>query len=282
MQPITRQNSGHLLSNDPFPPSKVTSIAKPLIIGHRGASSQAPENTLASFSLALANGADGLEFDVRLAADGKPVVIHDDTLLRTAGRRELVRDLSSEQLRHIDVGSWFDMKHGTKQFGDQTVPSLDELFQLCSTSHALLYLEMKSEPRDRDALVKACATSIQEHDFVDRVIAESFDLTAVADIKKRIPTLRTASLFEPTLQTAPLLVRQRLVTKARAVNSEQVALHHKLARKNIVQGILNAGMSVVVWTVDTPDWIQKARTLNIDALITNDPSLLLAGRCSNQ
>jgi glycerophosphoryl diester phosphodiesterase len=260
----------------------VTSSANPLIIGHRGASSQAPENTFASFNLALAKGADGLEFDVRLSADRKPVVIHDDTLMRTAGRRELVRDLSSEQLHHIDVGSWFDLKHGTTQFGGQTIPSLDDLFRLCSNSHALLYLEMKSEPQDRQALVKACADSIREHGFVDRVIAESFDLTAVADIKKQIPSLRTASLFEPTLQTAPLLIRQRLVARAREVNSEQVALHHKLARKNIVEGILNAGMNVVVWTVDSPDWIQKARTLKIDALITNDPSSLLAQRNSNE
>src|SRR6266550_1324398 len=79
----------------------------PLIVGHRGASAVAPENTLAAFSRAIADGAEGIEFDVRLSRDGVPMVIHDASLRRTASIDSLVSDLSSEELLEIDVGSWF-------------------------------------------------------------------------------------------------------------------------------------------------------------------------------
>jgi len=86
----------------------------PLIIAHRGASAHAPENTLAALQLAVDAGAEGVEFDVRLARDGVPVVIHDETLARTALRPERVSDLTSDRLNQIDVGSWFNTKYPNK------------------------------------------------------------------------------------------------------------------------------------------------------------------------
>src|SRR6185503_14444987 len=80
----------------------------PLILGHRGASAVAPENTLAAFSRAMSDGADGIEFDVRLSRDGVPVVIHDANLNRTAGVARRVSDLTAKELQEIDVGGWFD------------------------------------------------------------------------------------------------------------------------------------------------------------------------------
>jgi len=98
----------------------------PLIIGHRGASAVAPENTMAAFREAITVGAHGIEFDVRLTSDGVPVVIHDSTLRRTGGVNQRVADLSWHDLSEVDVGSWF--RPGS--FADETVPSLRELFDL--------------------------------------------------------------------------------------------------------------------------------------------------------
>src|SRR6185295_1303429 len=97
----------------------------PLIIGHRGASAVAPENTMAAFREAIAVGADGIEFDVRLASDGVPVVIHDSTLRRTGGLNQRVADLSSQELSKVDVGTWF-----APRFANEAAPSLTELFNL--------------------------------------------------------------------------------------------------------------------------------------------------------
>src|SRR5215204_7777086 len=103
-----------------------------LIIGHRGASTVAPENTMAAFREALAVGADGIEFDVRLTSDGVPVVIHDSTLRRTGGLPHRVADLSWAEISKIDVGSWFAQRNGLRPgtFANETVPSLAELFTL--------------------------------------------------------------------------------------------------------------------------------------------------------
>ena len=93
-------------------------MRQPLIIGHRGASVVALENTLPAFAAAIAAGADGIEFDVRLSGDGVPVIIHDDTLTRTHGVRRRVVDLSAEELRGFGV------------------PSLRELFELMAVVYA--------------------------------------------------------------------------------------------------------------------------------------------------
>ena len=85
-------------------------MTTPLIIGHRGASADAPENTMAAFREAIAVGADGIEFDVRLTRDGVPVVIHDSTLRRTGGLPQRIAEITQSELATIDVGSWFARK----------------------------------------------------------------------------------------------------------------------------------------------------------------------------
>src|SRR5215467_1491294 len=124
----------------------------PLIIGHRGASAVAPENTMAAFREATAVGADGIEFDVRLTGDGVPVVIHDSTLRRTGGLQHRVADLTSAEIAKVDVGSWF-----AESFTDETVPSLAELFTLFDTNDSTLYLEMKCDSSgEQRPLGEAC------------------------------------------------------------------------------------------------------------------------------
>ena len=126
---------------------------RPLILGHRGASAIAPENTLAAFSRAMLDGADGIEFDVRLSRDGVPVVIHDASLRRTASVDIQVCDLTSEQLQRIDVGSWFRLKLSAGRmssseppYSDQRLPTLAQVLDLFNSNNGLLYLEMKSDP----------------------------------------------------------------------------------------------------------------------------------------
>src|SRR5467141_1624776 len=105
----------------------------PLIIGHRGASALAPENTLASFKRALEDGAAGVELDVRLASDGVPVVIHDATLRRTGLREGLVAKMTSGELGQTAVGSWFNRAHpelAQVQYSRQFVPTLEQVFDL--------------------------------------------------------------------------------------------------------------------------------------------------------
>src|SRR5258707_15421788 len=105
----------------------------PLIIGHRGASALAPENTLVAFERALADGAAGVELDVRLASDGVPVVIHDPTLRRTGLREGVVAKMRSRELREVEVGTWFNRAHpqiSQSRYTGQFVPTLDQILDL--------------------------------------------------------------------------------------------------------------------------------------------------------
>ena len=246
----------------------------PLIIGHRGASAVAPENTMAAFREALAVGADGIEFDVRLTRDGVPVVIHDSTLRRTGGLPHRVADLSWAEIRKVDVGSWFG-----GSFANETLPSLAELFALFQSNNSTLYLEMKCDsPSEQRPLAEACAKAIDEHDFKERVIVECFQLPALNILKEIDPEIETVALFEPRFTNPSVLLDQRIINQATEVGAAAIALHHRLARESLVQKAKAAGLHVAVWTVDDPAWIERARTIGIDALITNDPARLLRSR----
>ena len=111
------------------------SMRSPLIVGHRGSSAHAPENTFAALRRAIADGAGGVEFDVRLARDGVPVVFHDATLKRIAGRRERISELPSTELAGIDAGSWFNRKYPSRaraEFADERIRTLKEVLNLLS------------------------------------------------------------------------------------------------------------------------------------------------------
>jgi glycerophosphoryl diester phosphodiesterase len=246
----------------------------PLIIGHRGASAVAPENTMAAFREALAVGADGIEFDVRLTRDGVPVVIHDSTLRRTGGLPHRVADLTWSEIAQVDVGSWFAQK-----FGNETVPGLAELFTLFESNNSILYLEMKCDsPSEYRPLAEACVKLINEHSLKDRVIVECFQLPALKILKEIAPEIKTVALFEPTFSNPSVLLDQRIITQATDAGAVALALHHRLARESLVRKAKDAGLHVAVWTVDDPGWIERARAIGIDALIANNPAAMLAAR----
>ncbi len=257
---------------------------QPLIIGHRGAAADAPENTLASFKLAIEAGANGVEFDVRLARDGVPVIIHDETLQRTAHIQKRVADLSAAELQEVNVGSWFSRskKATTDKFAAERVPTLQQLFDLFASNDALLYLEMKCVSSERTQLAATCCRLITEHSSRERVIVESFDLAAIEAVKSIEPSIRTAALFEPKFSNASsLLTGQRLVDLAKSAGADEIALHYKIASRRLISKAQLNGLTVVVWTVDNPDWIERARALSVDALITNDPAMMLRERSTS-
>lgn len=256
-------------------------MSAPLIMGHRGASAVAPENTMAAFREAIAVGADGIEFDVRLTLDGVPVVIHDSTLHRTAGLPQRISDLTSSELKSIDVGSWFARRKNLPpgSFANETVPSLRELFTLFQSNDLTLCLEMKCDSVAEYApLAEACCRAVKEYGFKDRVIVECFKLPALAMLKKFDAEIKTAALFEPSFSTPSVLSDQSVIAQATAAGASYLALHYRLARQGLVEKAKLAGLQVALWTVDDPTWVERARAMGIAALITNDPAAMLAHR----
>jgi glycerophosphoryl diester phosphodiesterase len=246
----------------------------PLIIGHRGASAVAPENTMAAFREALAAGADGIEFDVRLTRDGVPVVIHDSTLRRTGGVPHRVAELTREEISKVDVGSWF-----AETFANETVPSLAELFKLFQSNNSTLYLEMKCDsPAGQRPLAEACVKAIDEHSLKSRVVVQCFQLPALKVFREIDPDIKTVALFEPSFTNPSVLSDQKIINQATDIGAAALALHHRLARESLVLKAKAAGLHVAVWTVDDPAWIERARAIGVDALITNNPAVMLSHR----
>src|ERR1051325_10106083 len=155
-------------------------MQSPLIIGHRGASAHAPENTMAAFRLAMEVGADGIEFDVRLSRDGIPFVIHDDNLRRTGLDPRRVVDLNASQLKQIDVGRWFD----PGCFTDEQIPTLQEVLDLFESTSGILYLEMKSTGAEREDLASACSALLNQSQLKNRGVVEWFDLPSIHILKQ--------------------------------------------------------------------------------------------------
>ncbi|MGH9966639.1 MAG: glycerophosphodiester phosphodiesterase [Pyrinomonadaceae bacterium] len=250
----------------------------PLIIGHRGAATLAPENTLRAFERAMQDGADGIEFDVRLSRDGVPVVIHDATLARTGLINELVAELTWEELQKIDVGSWF-YRHQRTTTPDperEKLPSLHQVFDFFRRQAGLLYLEMKSESADGSRLAVEVVRAIREHSMDGRVVVSSFDISLVQEVKNIDSGIRTAALFEPRLSHPVAFVRKmKLVEIAKASGADEIALHYALAGRRVVEKAKQTQLGVVVWTVDNPTWIERARLQGIRALITNKPAAML-------
>jgi glycerophosphoryl diester phosphodiesterase len=229
---------------------------------------------MAAFAEALAVGADGIEFDVRLTRDGVPVVIHDSTLRRTGGLSRRVADLTWEEISKVDVGSWF-----ATRYANETVPSLAELFTLFQSNNSTLYLEMKSDSvAEQRPLSEACVNAIDEHSLRGRVVVECFELTALQILREIDQEIKTVALFEPTLTNPSVWSDQRIINQAIDVGAVALALHHRLARESLVQKAKGAGLHVAVWTVDDPAWIERARAIGVDALITNDPEAMMRAR----
>ena len=251
----------------------------PLVVAHRGASRAAPENTLAAFSLAVEEGADGVELDVRLSRDGVPVCIHDATLERTALRAVRVAALTSEELAGADAGSWFNRKFPSAardSFAREGVPTLRRVFELVGRRVRVIYVELKCEGReDYGALAGRVVDEIRLAGLEGLAVVESFNLAAVRESKRLAPEVRAAALFEPK-SVRGVRVGRLVVERALGCGADEVALHRALARPAVVGAARRAGLASLVWTADHPAWARRALALGLRAVITNRPARMRA------
>jgi glycerophosphoryl diester phosphodiesterase len=253
---------------------------KPLIIAHRGASAVAPENTLAAFQRAIDDGADGLEFDVRITKDGVPIVFHDSTIKRMTRREGRTSAFTAAELQTLDLGAWFNERHPSRadeKFSGETVPALERLFSILKGYGGRLYLEMKGSPAEVSTLAEAVVKIIKQTDFLPQLVVKSFKLEAIEKIKKLFPEVCTAALFAPRVMTI-LRKQSRLIERAREFAADELSLHYSLATKKLVEKATAAGMPTTIWTADHPIWVRRAAEIGIRAIITNNPARLLSKR----
>ena len=237
-------------------------IKAPVIIAHRGASKQAPENTMASFKRALEIGVGGIELDVHLSKDGYLVVTHDEQVDRTSNGRGLVRDKTLNELRSLDFGSWFSEK-----FKDEKIPLLHEVLELIADWDGILNIEIKNGPVFYPGIEKAVSDAIGRYKMVQRTIVSSFNHYSLVDIKKINPAVKTAPLYMAGL-FEPWDYARRI--GACAIHP----LFYNIVPE-VMKGCKMNGIAVNPFTVDQPEYIKAMASAGVDGIITNVPDIAL-------
>jgi glycerophosphoryl diester phosphodiesterase len=230
--------------------------SRPLLLGHRGARHAAPENTFAAFDLALEEGAEGVELDVRLNASGDVMVCHDTTLERvTEGRdRRSVEGLSSAECKDVRLAR------------GEPLPFLRDVLAWAKRRGACLNVELKMDGRRRPALVRAVAELTSSHAPSGDILISSFHPLAVLAHRALAPRVASAWLLEsPTLAELPILA-----------HAGSMALHpkHTLITAARLARWKTRVARVHTWTVNDPNRALELAALGVDCLITDEPGRL--------
>jgi glycerophosphoryl diester phosphodiesterase len=236
---------------------------RPLIIAHRGASGHAPENTMAAFRLAAEQGADAIELDAKLSADGVIVIHHDTTLDRTtSGKGPLYKHLWRD-LQSLDAGAKFG-----DHFAGERIPTLRQVLEELG-SKLLINVELTNYVRPWDRLPEYAVDLVKELALEKRVLFSSFNPVALSSIKRIAPDIPTGLLLLPQ---EPAWIRKLLREK---ISHQALHLHKKLVSTQIVAREHAKGRPVNVWTVNEIRHMREMINIGVDGLITDFPDTAL-------
>jgi len=245
------------------------------VIAHRGASGTLAEHTLAAYRLAIEEGADGLECDVRLTADGQLVCVHDRTVDRTSNGRGAVSALTLEQLSAFDFGSWKSEGSGPDHGSVLTLERLLELATGCGRRLELA-IETKHPIRQGGRLERALIELLHRFDLVTPSSGEpspvrimSFSQLSLRRVRALAPGIPTVYLLEHVL---PWFRGGRLPYGARIAGPGIDLIR---AHPGYVAALHHAGQQVRVWTVDDPADVELCLRLGVDTIISNHPGRVL-------
>jgi len=233
----------------------------PMIIGHRGAAGEAPENTISSFLLAAQQGAHAIELDVNLTCDGEIVVIHDETLERTTSGKGHVNELTLKEIKQYDAGLWFH-----ERFEGETVPTLEEVFERVS-SDLIVNIELKGKS---EKLEIRLAEILQLWDRVDTVFLSSFRHKKLAKIKRLIPEIRIGLGYRADVVNH--------LAFAQTFGQELYSLHphYKLIGLNDIQYAVQNALHVYPYTVNETEDMLMLLKAGASGLITDYPGRMHA------
>ena len=232
--------------------------SRPLLIAHRGASAEAPENTLAAFQRALALGADGIELDVQMTCDGVPVVFHDATLVRLTGQRGRIAQLTRHALRAIRIRG-------------EPIPTLAEVLALIR-GRIVVQIEIK-----RGVPVAPVVRAIHRARADADVVLASFDAAIIAESRRlapRIPRMLITRGGGRAL-AAPRKRAEALGPVLAALGAMGVSLDYRAIRSpTFVTALQRRGLCVWCWTVNDPRAMLRLATWGVDAVLSDNPALL--------
>jgi len=239
------------------------------IVAHRGASHDAPENTLAAVDLAWQQNADAVEIDVQLTADGRLAVFHDPTLWKVARRRTRVSSLTLPELARVDVGSWKDLR-----WRDERVPELGQVLDHIPPGRRLL-VEIKGDVECATAFEREVRRSRLRRDALTAI---GFSLDGMKAIKALLPRLQVLWVVKFGRSAASRRWKPRPAEPVRTVRLAGLDGLDVSARspwsEAWVEDLKRHGLALYVWTVDRPSLARRLASLGVDGVTTNRPGWL--------
>jgi glycerophosphoryl diester phosphodiesterase len=230
-----------------------------MVIAHRGASSYAPENTLAAFDLALRMGARHLELDVDFTSDGHIVVMHDDTVDRTTNGSGPVTSHTLAALRELDAGSSFGA-----QFAGERIPTFDEVLERYK-GRVHIHTEIKGHS---PSLAPRTADAIRRHGMEQHVTITSFQNIRLEEMRAYAPELPTGWLV--------VEVSDAILAQARAMGLRQLCPRANTVTPELVRRLHAEGFVARVWGVTTAELMRQVVQAGADGMTVNFPDKLIA------
>lgn len=230
-----------------------------IILAHRGASGTHPENTMEAFIAAEKFGADGIELDVQLTADGEIVVIHDITVDRTTNGSGHIKDLTLNELKNLKAN--FHYKHFFKKAA--RIPTLREVFDWMSENDLICNIELKNNSFPYEGLEEKVIAITKEFAFEKRIIISSFNHYSLVYVKKICSDIETAPLYKDLLykpwEYASSILSNGIHPKLKAVSD------------SIIKATMEQGIAVRPYTINKERDINRLLSLNCSAIITDYP-----------
>ncbi len=241
---------------------------KPLIVAHRGASKDAPENTLPAFNLAWERGADAIEGDFYLTKDNRIVCIHDATTKRISVKDLAVKNSTFDELRKLDAGSW-----KAEKFKGTVIPSIAEVFEIIPDGKGI-YIEVKCGPKIVPNLIKEIKNSGLK---AGQVTIISFQKDVIREMKRVAPQYKANWLCsvkkDDQGKISPTLVQSLQTLKE--INADGFSSSLNNLSENYRKGVIAAGYDWHVWTVDNPAVAERCIKQGAKSITTNVPGLLV-------
>ncbi|WP_176461761.1 glycerophosphodiester phosphodiesterase [Anaeromicrobium sediminis] len=225
------------------------------VTAHRGSSKIAPENTLSAIRAAIDEGASFAEIDVQETKDGEIILSHDTNLSRTVGINKNIWDLSYEEMKNYDVGSWF-----SKEYENERIPLLRDVIR-ASKDKIKLNIEVKRNGHEKK-LIKSLVKLIEEEEFVNECVITSFDYEMLQGVKKNNPNIKTGYVMYFVLGNLEKL------------NVDLYSMEASVVTKKVVKRIHMAGKEIHVWTVNDETVAEELINMGVDNIITDMPKVI--------
>lgn len=242
----------------------------PKIIAHRGGGALAPENTLAAMRCGLARGFHAVEFDVMLAADGVPVLMHDPQFGRTVRSRGRVCDRTAAELAAMDAGSWFG-----KEFAGEPVPTYEQVVNFCKANNIWMNVEIKPAP-GFEAQTGRLVAELTQRLFAAEIAAHAPDAALPLFSSFSFAALQAAQAAAPDIPRGFLVDAIPSDWQQRLCELGAVALHtnHKNLSEKLARAVKEREVGLLCYTVNTPQRAREILGWGVDALCTDRIDLI--------